>query len=231
MLTAILGFGLPAHAEDDSSNTSDADKPTPTETLFLDRLMKAESGGKLNAKNPLSSALGPFQFIESTFYDVVTRHFPELAADKSYAEVLRLRADLETSRNAALAYTRENAVYLSQRGIAAEPGLLRLAFLLGPSGAEAVIAAKPETPVSTLLSKAALTANPFLDGMSAGDLVARAKREAAGLKSLPVVAGAKADTAPKIRVRCNLKLTSCRKWYALAEKRLLRKTAAMGKKE
>lgn len=196
---------------------------TDSEALFLDRLMMAESGGKLDAKNPRSSALGPFQFIESTFFEVVTRHFPALAEDKSYAEIQRLRMNLAVARSAALAYTRQNAAFLDGRGIAPEAGFLRLAFLLGPSGAEAVITANPETPVVDLLSSAAIAANPFLSGMSAEQLIERAKREAAGLKPLPVVALDNAAAQhPKIRVRCNLKRPSCRKWLALAKRRLAR---------
>ncbi len=120
---------------------------TDTERLFLDRLMKAELGGQLYAKNPRSSALGPFQFINSTFYDVVMRHFPELAEGKSYAEIQQLRVDMKVARKAALLYTRENAAFLNDRGVKPEPGFLRLAFLLGPGGAHAVISAKPETLV------------------------------------------------------------------------------------
>lgn len=199
--------------------------PSETEAVFLDRLMKAESGGKLNAKNPRSSALGPFQFIESTFYDVVTRYLPEVASDKSYAEIQLLRTDLEISRSAALAYTRQNAAFLNERGIAPEAGFLRLAFLVGPAGAEAVISAKPETPLTELLSASALSANPFMKNMNAQQLIERANREAAGLEPLPVVAMKSAAVHPAIKVRCNLKRASCRKWLALAKKRLVRKQA------
>lgn len=224
LLAMLLLWPGPGAAEDDKPKPPE---PTESETLFLERLMMAESGGKLDAKNPRSSALGPFQFIESTFYDLVTRHFPELLEEKTYAQIQQLRMHLETARNAALAYTRENAAYLNERGITPEPAHLRLAFLLGPGGAETVISAKPETPVSELLSKSVLAANPFLGGMSAEQLVDRAKREAAGLGPLPVIATAKAATAePKIKVRCNMERASCRKWFALAKRRLARKAAA-----
>lgn len=229
MPIVILSFALHLSSPV-SSFANDAGKaliePNESEALFLDRLMMAESGGRLDAKNPRSSALGPFQFIESTFFDIVTRYFPALAEDKPYAEVLQLRVNLEVARNAALAYTRENAAFLNERGIEPEAGFLRLAFLLGPSGAKTVISAKPETPVSELVSSAAIAANPFLNGMTAEQLIQRAKREADGLKPLSIVAlnEAKANR-PKIKVRCNLKRPSCRKWLALAKKRLARKTA------
>ena len=47
---------------------------------FLDRLMGAESAGRSHAKNPRSSALGPFQFINSTFLAVMRRAVPRLCA-------------------------------------------------------------------------------------------------------------------------------------------------------
>jgi hypothetical protein len=68
--------------------------------------------------------------------------------------------------------------------------------------------------------------------MSAEQLIDRAKREAAGLNPLPLVALAKAKSAhPKINVRCNLRLASCRKWLALAKKRLARKIARTERRE
>jgi hypothetical protein len=223
LLAAIWAAPRPALA---AEATDKLPQPTKSETLFLDRLMLAESGGNLYAKNPRSSALGPFQFIHSTFYDLVTRHFPELAEDKSYAEIQQLRVDLGVARKAALIYTRENAVLLHENGLKPEPGFLRLAFLIGPRGAVTVISAKPETPVAELLSSAAIAANPFMASMTAEDLIDRAKREAAGLQPLPITASAKsASRIPQIKIRCNLKRASCRKWLALAKKRLARKTA------
>lgn len=226
ILFAILHFGAVAAHADVESPTAELIKPTKDEALFLDRLMQAESGGRLDAKNPRSSALGPFQFIQSTFHHIVMRYLPELAEGKTYPEIQQMRTNLEASRLAALIYTRENAAYLNERGVEPEAGHLRLAFLLGPNGAAKVIAAEPKTPVSDLLSVAAVAANPFMRDMSAEQLIGRAKREAAGLKPLPLVALAKARSAhPKINVRCNLKLASCRKWLALAKKRLARKIA------
>ncbi|MGA7328977.1 MAG: hypothetical protein WBX25_31950 [Rhodomicrobium sp.] len=198
--------------------------PTDSEKLLLDRLMAAESGGRLNAANPLSSAFGPYQFIRDTFLDVMQRRFPELTAGKSTGEILSLRAAPEIARNAALIYTRENAAFLSAHGAPVTAGSLRLAFFAGPSGAIKVLAAKPEERVANLLSAAALQANPWMREMTAVDLIARTAREAGGTAPLSIpalaVAMSKAEK-PKIDVRCNMKLASCRKWLALAEKRSL----------
>jgi hypothetical protein len=203
------------------------DAPTRAEQLFLDRLMQAESGGRQFAKNPASSALGPFQFIASTFLDVILRFLPHVTEGKSNAEILALRVDPKVARDAALAYTRANASFLQGRGVATQPAHLRLAFLVGPSGAVNVIAAEPETPVSRLLSNAALEANPFMGGMTAKQLIERAEREAAGLEPLPARAAPRKQASAKsgIKIRCALGRASCRRWVQLAKGRAARKAA------
>jgi hypothetical protein len=212
--------------DDVSRSTSKPEEASADEALFLDRLMMAESGGRLDAKNPRSTALGPFQFIQSTFHDVMNRHFPDIADGKSFAELQALRVNLEISRKAALQYTRENAAFLNERGVKPEPEFLRLAFLLGPSGALAVISAKPDAAVADLLTASAIEANPFMARMTAEQLIARAKREADGLKPLKVLAGVKAASPqPRIKVRCDLDRPSCRRWLALAKRREARKVA------
>ena len=197
--------------------------PTTSETLFLDRLMRAESGGRRYAKNPASSALGPFQFIETTFLDLVRRNFPALASGKSDADILALRTDVQVSRGAALIYTRENAGALAAKGIEATAANLRLAFFAGAAGALKILEAKPGEPVANLLSEAAIAANPFLRTMTASELLARASREAEGSVSA-VAVGGKPPAAPSgILVHCKMGLASCRHWVALAEKRLAAK--------
>ena len=61
---------------------------------FLDRLMTAESAGRVNAKNPRSTALGPFQFIKSTFLELTRRHF---SADLAASGARRYRRRRSTS--------------------------------------------------------------------------------------------------------------------------------------
>ena len=195
--------------------------PSESEKQFLDRLMAAESGGRLSANNPATSARGPFQFLAATFLDVVQRNFPQLVAGKPAAEILNLRADPEVSRLAALIYTRENAHFLAAHGTAVTAANLRLAFFAGPLGAVKVLAAKPEEPVPDILSAAAVEANPFLTHMTAGALIEWANRQAEGGGTQFSVAAARGaqGSKPAIAVSCNLKLASCRKWLALAQKR------------
>jgi hypothetical protein len=190
--------------------------------------MAAESGGRLKAKNPRSSALGPFQFLHTTFLDIVRRNFPSLSESKSEAEILSLRTDAMVAWTAALIYTRENALFLSENGAATSAANLRLAFLVGPSAALRVLSAKPEEPLKNILSAAALEANPFLGQMTAAALIDRSSRETAGAGSQFKTAPLKSEK-PKIAVLCNLKLASCRKWLALAEKRMVLKEARLAR--
>jgi hypothetical protein len=195
--------------------------------------MAAESGGRADAKNPRSTALGPFQFLSSTFLDLMARYFSATTGGKTDAQILEMRTDHKVARDAALIYTRENAAFLIERGLEASAAHLRLAFLVGPFGAARVIGAEPETPVTQLLSAAALEANPFMNAMTAKQLLARSADDAAGVRlvTLPVArAGRKTKTAGSgIRVRCNLGRASCRKWLALANNRQQRKGANPGK--
>jgi hypothetical protein len=177
-LACAIAPGLPARA----STTLISDQvvetaPDRTFDMFLDRLMAAESGGRSNAKNPRSSALGPFQFIRSTFLDIARRHLATEVAGLSDEEILELRRNRELSRRAAAAFCRENAAFLEEEGIRPTFAHLRLAFLLGPADAARVILAQERTPVTDLLSPAVLKANPFMRSMSARDLLAKSEQD------------------------------------------------------
>jgi hypothetical protein len=206
-----------------------------SESALLDRLMASESGGRPLAKNPLSTALGPYQFIESTFLDIVRRKLPELTVGKSDEEICRLRGDPTISRRAALIYIRESAAFFAARNISVTPANLNLAFLAGHMGAARVLAAKPDEQVSAILSSSAIAANPWLAGLTARGLIERSCRIAGGLGAggedppakracddlLEIAPGSSSATqaVPRIAVLCNRRLPSCKKWIALAERR------------
>ena len=144
---------------------------------FLDKLMMAESGGRLTAKNPRSSALGPYQFINSTFIEVVDRHFSDEVEGLNRAQILALRTDLDFSRRAATAFNNDNAAYLRRRGLSATFAHLRLSYLLGAPGAAQVLSAKPNTQLTKVLPSAVIRANPFMRRLTVAGLVSRAERE------------------------------------------------------
>ncbi|WP_125461747.1 MULTISPECIES: hypothetical protein [Rhodomicrobium] len=224
------GAAKPAEGDAEAAKpepvVGEALKPVENEQLFLDRLSQAESGGRQYAKNPRSSALGPFQFIHATFFDVVTRNFPEIAEGKSRAEISKLRVDPHVARNAARAYTRENAAFLEANGLTPDAGALRLAFLVGPNAAVDLLSAEPSASVASVLGKAAVGANPFMARMTAEQLIERAKREAEGIRPLRGRGARKGAAAlPAVKYRCAISRPSCQKWVALAKQRATRKVA------
>ncbi len=237
--TAIL-FGTPVLAsgnqksETSESSAQKADVKTPSKSqskakpmtmpVFLDRLMMAESGGNDFARNRRSTATGPYQFIVSTFLSVARRHFPAETSKLSRTQILALRTDRKFARKAAEAYTKDNAAHLAAAGHKPTFTNLRLAFLLGPGGANRILSAPAKAKVGVLLGRAVMRANPFMAGMTASDLIARAARDiatdprsTAGIKAGKL---AKRGRRPRIRVRCNLARPSCKRWLALKRRRL-----------
>ena len=230
------------------------DQAPPEMTLdtFLDRLMTSESGGRLAARNPLSTAVGPFQFIASTWLQIARSSFATETAELKPNEVLDLRMDLAFARRAAKIYTEANAAHLVANGQQATFANLRLAHLVGPGGAVQVLSAKPETPVATLLGATVIGANPFMRPMTAEDLIARAARDistdarlemaavnpaittaneaTAGITPLAAAVEAekkiKRKAEPRIQVDCDLGRPSCRRWLALAKRNASRNRRA-----
>ncbi|MGE3918226.1 MAG: hypothetical protein AB7F78_21240 [Hyphomicrobiaceae bacterium] len=203
---------------------------------FLDQLMLAESGGRDEARNPRSTAVGPYQFIESTFLSVARRHFPAETGALTGPQILQLRTNRPFARKAAEAYTRDNAAHLAAAGHETTFANLRLAFLVGPGGAARVLAAQPATRVASVLGTGVVIANPFMAGMTTAGLVDWAERNLASaeLSKLQVAAdpsraGAAPRQKPAIAVRCSRGLVSCRRWVALATQRLHNKIAVRGR--
>jgi hypothetical protein len=200
---------------------------------FLDRLSMAESGGRAHAKNPLSTALGPYQFIASTWLMIARNELAKEMDGLRPDQVLALRTDPALSRRAAQIYTEQNAAFLVSQGQKATFPNLRLAFLVGPGAALRVLMAGPDRGVAELLGATVIGANPFMTNMTAADLIARAARDiATDPKSVAGVtpdasqvhaAGKTAKPArPRIAVQCDLSLPSCKRWLALAERRMNR---------
>jgi hypothetical protein len=205
-------------------------KPALTMADFLDRLMQAESSGRDDARNPLSTAVGPYQFIESTWLDLAHRLFATEIQSMTHVQILALRSNRAFARRAAETYTQDNAASLRAAGLEATFPHLRLAFLLGPQGAIRVLQAAPETRVALLLGPAVARANPFMYGLTASGLIARAARDlavppstTAGFAASSIAAvtpGIVKPRPPRVTVRCNLDLPACRRWQTLAIARL-----------
>ncbi len=125
-----------------------------------------ESSLNPTAKAGTSSATGLFQFLDTTFLQVMKSEGPRLGyqkyadaitqnADGDYvirdaklrAEVLKLREDPQVSADMAAAFTKSNGDYLKEKfGRMPSPGELYIAHFLGPQGAEKMFNAGLQDP-------------------------------------------------------------------------------------
>lgn len=160
------------------AEANNAGQKTPIDQ-FMAVARAAESGGDDNAKNPNSSATGRYQFVDETWKDQIKRNFPEVAAGKSDAEILALRADPELQDRAMRTFTQENYDALRGAGVyAIGRGELYAAHVLGSGGAIALLKANPTTPITELttasgkraVSDDAIRANKWSPAWTAGDL-------------------------------------------------------------
>ncbi|WP_420492375.1 hypothetical protein [Allomesorhizobium alhagi] len=147
---------------------------------FVERVIKAESGGRADAKNPNSSATGAGQFIESTWLDLFRRHFPARAQTMGRDAILELRKDADVSRSLIRAYAKENAAVLQRDGVSVNEAALQLSHFLGAGDAAKVLRAAPGTPLAGLISQASINANPTIlgGGRTVDDAISYAERRA-----------------------------------------------------
>ena len=159
------------------------------ETLVY-RITTVESRNDCNAANPLSTAVGLGQFIESTWLRIIHDYHPELAQGKTRAQILALRTQCDLAREMTTALTREDATYIRAAGQAVTPGNLYLAHFLGPGGAISALQAKPSEGVANVVAAGVVKANPFLAGMTAANMIDwAAHKMARGGKVPPASAG------------------------------------------
>jgi hypothetical protein len=154
-----------------------------------DSIIGAESSGNRNAKAQTSSALGPGQFIDGTWLDLIKRYRPDLAQGKTRAEVLAMRTDPELSKDMTRAYEAENSAGLRRAGLPVTPGTIYLTHFAGQGGGIKLLKADPHAPVESILDAKAIAANPFLKGMTAADVIAWADRRITAARPRKLTAG------------------------------------------
>lgn len=145
---------------------------------YLLQTAMRESSLNPQAKAQTSSAVGLFQFLESTWLQVMKEEGPRLgygdiagnierSSDGDYfvrdagtkAEILKLREDPRIAADLAAAFTKSNGDYLHQRfGRMPSAGELYIAHFLGAQGAERMFTAglaNPEQIAADLFPKQA----------------------------------------------------------------------------
>jgi type IV pilus biogenesis protein PilP len=158
-ITARIGEGLAESRQAAPGAPGGVAQGNLTDDEILSRIIGVESGGNATAQNPRSSARGLGQFIQSTWLDMIGRHRPDITAGKSRAEILALRDDPQLNADMTMLYLRENRAQLQAAGVPTDPGALYLAHFMGPGGAVQALRAAADTPISRLMSNAAISAN------------------------------------------------------------------------
>ena len=147
---------------------------------LVNQIIAVESAGRADARNPLSTATGLGQFIESTWLRMMSDYRPDLTTGRSRQEVLDLRLNPELSRELVRNLARENEAFLRARGHQITAGRLYLAHFLGPGGAHTALSAGPGQSVLEVMGSGVVGANPFLRGKTIADLWAWADRKMQG---------------------------------------------------
>lgn len=164
---------------------------------LVDQIIRVESGGKADAKNPLSSATGLGQFIEGTWLRMMKQYRPDLAGTLSKADLLALRNDPTLSREMITNLAREGEAYLQARGHQITAGRLYLCHFLGAEGANIVLKSPDESLVGDVMGANVVKANPFLAGRTIAYVKewAELKMNRKGGAPLPAVAALSPEAA------------------------------------
>lgn len=124
---------------------------------YLPSIRSAESGGDDSATNPTSTATGRYQFLRSTWNDLVNR-YPNVGL------TIDGRLDPQQQEVAIRLFTAENARYLKNNGVPLNNGTLYGAHFLGAGDAVKVLKAPDNELVAAYVPARVINANKFLRG-------------------------------------------------------------------
>jgi hypothetical protein len=204
------GFGAQARAAvsrgnretlNRSTSISSGVVPGDARSVLKSRIKVVESSGSNVARNPNSTALGPYQFLTGTWSRLYKSRYG--ASGKSDAEIAALRTDPRLNEILMDDLMALNEQSLRSAGITPNAGNLYLAHFAGNSGARKLHRVPPNTPVRDVLGDAVVEANPFLQGMNAADVIDWAARKMGGQGGVPS-SGRSVDIDPEAAVRADL---------------------------
>jgi len=164
---------------------------------LVNKIIKVESGGNASAKNPLSTATGLGQFIESTWVRMMKTYRPDLYSSLSRGDLLALRNDPTISREMVKNLAREGESYLRARGHGITAGRLYLCHFLGAQGAAVVLSASDQAMLVDVLGVGVIKANPFLTGKNVAYVKSWAEKKMSGHRGGSVVVNAPVVREPK----------------------------------
>lgn len=185
---------------------------------FMAKVRSAESSGNDAAAASTSSAFGRYQFTAGTWIGYYTRRFG--TGGLTRAEILAKRSDPHINDMLMADLTADNAKRLTGMGAPVTEGNLYLMHLLGPTDAERVLRASPDTPLAGLIHDDSIAANRgIMEHKTAADIRAFAARkmgsvgdDGAGLHLNPAT-----DMAPDFRAQIDAELADVRAQAAKLE--------------
>lgn len=135
------------------------------------RIQKVENAtGDPNAKNPLSSATGNGQFIDSTWLSTIKEARPDLAKSMTDKQLLMLRGDPQFASEMTEALAKNNISSLNKAGLPVTTATVALAHRFGTGDATKILNAAPNAPIEDIVSQKVIDANPELAGKTAGQV-------------------------------------------------------------
>lgn len=170
---------------------------------YPERTAAVESGGNVAAKNPNSTAAGPHQFTDATWLENFDKAFPQ-AAGSPAENKLALRTATGPQAKAVQdrvmqTFTAGNEAALRAAGVPVNDTTRYGAHFFGAGDAPKVFKAPAETPLASIVQPETLAANPFLQGMTAGQArVWLAQKMPAGEGGASSFAAPEAPAAPAI---------------------------------
>jgi hypothetical protein len=182
---AALPSGSPVPRLRGSTAIASGNVPVAAGETLKSHIRRAENAtGDVNARPRFtdgrlrSSALGPYQFLDSTWINLYKRRYGKTG--ESDAAIAAKRTDPALNEVLVNDLIVENRRALERGGHAADAGNLYLAHFAGSDGAVRLLNADPNLSARAVLGDAVIRANPFLDRMSAGEVVQWAHRKMGG---------------------------------------------------
>lgn len=133
------------------------------------------AAGDPYAQNPLSSATGHSQFIDSTWVEMYGKVYGDTGLTRD--EILALRSDKDVDKKITIEYAKENAKVLEGYAIPVNTTTLLMAHQLGGKGAAMVLQAFKDDasqPIENVLPDKVMKANPQYNGQTVAQVYAAA---------------------------------------------------------
>lgn len=163
----------------------------PSIAGFVAKLIPSEnSTGNPGAKNPLSSATGDGQFINSTWLQTIKENRPDLVQGKTDAQILAMRSDPQLSSEMTTDLAVKNAGILKAANTPVSGTTLAMAHKLGPGGVQTILPADTGATLGSILPAAVITANPTLKNLTVGQYISGLNQN---FGSAPITIGAPAN--------------------------------------